>query len=116
MNREFEQFKDVIKEFFSETVDQLKNENFKESVELLQNSFDSTEAAEFTNNTNKMFKRKQLKDDNGNPIEIKNPSSALKQAISYGDEVECELSEEQERWFRANQLYGNNILKKSGFE
>ena len=112
----FDQFKDITKNFIPNTIKELEIEGFDGGIKELQEYFDSGKATAFTKKANKMFREKNLTDDEGNPITVENPGPALSDLTIDKTEIRIELSAAQERWFRANQLYGNDILGKLGFK
>jgi hypothetical protein len=111
-----DQFKKLLTDFIPEAEIQAKVEGLAEAVDELHAILGSPKITVFTDKINKMFEEKKMVDEDGNPLRVENPQSAFDGFRIDGDLVHFTLTEEQDRWFRSNQLYGDDILGKLGFK
>lgn len=102
-----------IQNFIDECVNEIQEGGAQDSVQNLVDGV--AKADEFTNRANQLFKDQDLKDENGNLIQVENPAQELDQ-IEPENGSQFEISEEGDRWLRSNKLYGRDILGKSGFK
>lgn len=111
------QLESLLMNFIEDESDELLQEFSKESIYELQEAFSSAEAIQFTVKMNKFYEDQGILDDYGEPLTIQHPEN-LQNKIAWnadGSGGTIEFTEAEERWLRANQLYGNNILGKLGF-
>lgn len=102
-----QEIKKMIADLMEECRTELEYEGAEESVEVLQDALRSGTAIEFTESMNKQL-----------PNPIDNPANAFSD-IAWSDDrkhAQVDLTPEEERWLRANKLYGNDMLGKLGFK
>ena len=111
-----------LEQYLMETIEEQKQaiseDGGKDSVQELQEALSSADAIAFTTKMNQLYKDQGIKDDDGNPLTIQHPQD-LPAKISWasnGLSGDVSLTPEEDRWIRANQLYGNDILGKLGFK
>lgn len=107
-----------VKDLVSDLEEELKEEVGNEAINQLNEVLESGEAIEFTDRVNQLFKEKGLKDEKGNLLQVERPTNIASRIIweEDGQIAKFDLSVAEDRWFRANALYGNNILEKLGFK
>jgi hypothetical protein len=107
-----------VNQHINEWREELEREGLNEHIEALSQKLQSSEALEFTQRMNKYFAKEDLKDEDGNPIRIQHPHGFASRISwdSSGKSAFFDMTEEEDRWFRADALYGNNILKELGFK
>lgn len=108
----------LLNDAAKELSEDLEQEAKKEYIELLTKELMSAEAIEFTDRMNAYFAKEDLKDEDGNPIRITHPTN-FSERINWDaskQDVMFIMTEEEDRWFRVDALYGNNILSRLGFK
>ena len=94
----------------------LLKEMFKEQVSALIEEIDAQVSEGFTEKINTMYKSQGLKDAQGKIIQIATPLNLSSRIVWSEDSMQIELSAEEERWFRADQIHGRNLLESYGFK
>jgi len=107
-----EEFEKVVLDFLNECVDEVQQGTQHYSVEAL---VDDIGESNFTDQANKLFKQHKMTDKDGKPLRAENPAKSISQ-VSPEDGASFDLTSEEDRWLRANKLYGNDLLKQLGFK
>lgn len=109
-------FEKIVTEFIEEQKDALIAEKAEASIIDLQEALNSADAIAFTIKMNQLYKDKGITDDNGEPLTISHPRDLAIKLSPDGLSGSFDLTPEEDRWLRANQLYGEDILGKLGFK
>ena len=112
------QIKKLMLDFIDQEQKALAEQFSKESFSDLKAALSSADAIAFTMKMNKLYKDQGITDDNGDPLTIQHPEN-LQAKVSWdssGSSGTIKFTDAEERWLRANQLYGSNILGKLGFD
>lgn len=121
MKIEFTGFDEVfegVDKLLEEAEAQALEEAFDEAISDLISGLDSADVQRSVNRINDFYRKKGVKDEDGNIVQVSSPAAAVKNMTIKRDKLigQIELSSEEERWFRSDKLYGENILKKLGFD
>lgn len=110
-------FKADLKKFLQQLSQQLFVELSGAAVDILCEAIESPEAEAFTLKMNQRYKSENTIGPDGKIVQVKTPSN-LRNRIQKldNDNYQLIMSIEEDRWFRANQLFGNNIIGKVGFK
>jgi hypothetical protein len=113
-----EDLEQYLLDMIEEQKQAISEDSGKDSVQELQEALSSGEAIAFTARMNQLYKDQGIKDDDGNPLTVQHPEDlpAKMSWDSGGLSGTVSITPEEDRWIRANQLYGNDILGKLGFK
>lgn len=108
----------ILNELINEMGEEVLTEAINERVLELDEMLNSGEAKEFTRKMNETFRKNETKDENGDLVQLSIPSDMVNKLIwnSDGRTAVFELTVEEDRWFRADALYGKNLLDALGFK
>jgi hypothetical protein len=109
-----EELQEFIKSFVDEAMGDVESAGPSAILDNIKSEVANSSG--FTEKMNDMFAAKNLKDADGVPIRVKNPIEALNEAVDEDGRIKFMMSPEEDRWFRADKLYGNNILGKLGIK
>ena len=108
---------DSFLKFFKECESAISITLSEFAMQSLIEAVKSAEAAAFTIKMNELYKVQNTKDDNGNIKKISTPADLGSRMEPEGENTwSFIMSLEEDRWFRANQLFGDDILGKLGFK
>lgn len=93
---------DIINDILNEEMNIIK----MDEIETIQDALQSNEAAEFTEWINNYFAKNNIKDNDGNILELTTPTLNGK-IIEVENGIAIELSDNDDKWFRANMLFGD---------
>lgn len=112
-----EDFMDTVLDFINEFVDKIKIQVSKDGLEDLSDLLAGSEAAAFTQRMNKIYEDNKIVDEYGNVLTIQHPTN-LKSRVNWTEDNigTLEITEEEDRWFRADASYGQDIIGKLGFK
>jgi hypothetical protein len=105
-----EELQNFIKSFVDDAMEVSKSAGSAHILSNLKSAIASE--GDFTDRMNNMFAEKGLKDEDGAPIRVKSPIEALNEAVDENGRIKFKMTVEEDRWFRSNKLYGNDILRK----
>lgn len=111
-----DQFKKITDQFINDCQQELEHLSYKDAVDSLIEAINSPEAIQFTEKLNQYFKTENMTDENGEFLTIERPINLAENIIWEGKIAVFYLSESEDRWFRADALYGNKILEQLGFK
>ena len=72
--------------------------------------------SDFTKEANKLFKKHDIRDKSGELVVVSNPANAFKELEVVSLRGELNLTEAEDRWLRANSIYGKDVLGRMGFK
>lgn len=105
-----------IDQFIEEHQQEVIIEVAPEAAEMLSEAVGSDDAKSFTTKMNEIYEKRDQLDADGNPLQIETPLNLINRMVPNSDgSVRFTLTPAEDRWFRANQLYGSNIIGKAGF-
>ena len=112
------QIKKLMMDFINQEQKALSEQFSKDSFDDLKVALSGADAIAFTMRMNRLYKDQGITDDNGDPLTIQHPDNLQAKVTwdSSGTSGTIKFTEAEERWLRANQLYGNNIIGKLGFD
>lgn len=106
-----------IEAFFEEHKQDIVFELIPEAAKILSEAVSSDEARTFTIKMNKIYEEQQQLDENGDLLQIETPIDLLNRMAPNADgSTRFIMTRAEERWFRANQIYGTNIIGQIGFQ
>ena len=112
-----QQIKKLMLNFIEQEKKEVAEQFSKESFHELQAALSSADAISFTMKMNQLYKDQGILGDNGDPLTIQHPEN-LNAKVTWdttGTSATIKFTDAEERWLRANQLYGDNILGRLGF-
>jgi N-formylglutamate amidohydrolase len=111
------QIKNLMMSFIESEKDALARDFSQQSFHELQDALSSADAIAFTLKMNQLYKEQGITDDYGDPLTIQHPENLSAKVTwnSDGTSGTIKFTEAEERWLRANKLYGDDILGKLGF-
>ena len=110
-------FKKLITEFIETCKSEVLLDGSKAAVDGLEEALNSSDAIAFTEKMNKLYEKQGITDSNGDILTLQHPNDFASRVILNPDgKGTFSITSEEDRWIRANQLYGNNILGKLGFK
>lgn len=111
-----DQFKKITEQFIDDCEQELEYLSYRDAIESLIEAINSPEAIQFTEKMNQYFKSENMVDENGEFLTLERPVNLAEHIIWDGKTAIFSLSESEDRWFRADALYGNKILDQLGFK
>ena len=106
-----------LENFFQDLSQQVAVILTPQAVDQLCEIVQSSEAQLFTSKMNKQYRDEKTIGADGEIIQVKTPTDLRSRMRLLADgNYQFNMSLEEDRWFRANQLFGNNITKKVGFK
>ena len=88
-----------------------------EIAEALAKAVSSAEAQAFTKKMNEQYEDNNDLNEDGSPKRIETPVDLMNRMAPNNDgTVRFVMSQEEDMWFKANKLFGDDILGKLGFE
>ena len=106
-----------IEAFVEEHKQDIVFELIPEAAKMLSEAVSSDEAKAFTIRMNKIYEEEQQLDENGDLLQIETPLDLLNRMAPNSDgSTRFVMTQAEERWFRANQIYGTNIIGELGFQ
>ena len=106
----FKEISNLIDDTLSELQDQLASD----AINDLANAIEDDVA--FTAVANALFKSNNVLDSDGNIVKVDNPADAIRNIVIVNGSGNLVLTEAEDRWLRANKIYGKDILSLMGFK
>lgn len=105
-----------LKNFASERVNELRVAGVHDFADALRELLRSGRANMSARKLNQLFKDRNHVDENGELIRVANPAEIADKIIVVGDVVMIALTQDEDRWFRADAIFGSNILSELGIK
>jgi hypothetical protein len=109
MNDIFKGFDQFLSDINSELAGQIANDAIGQLA-------GEVSVSDFTKKANELFKKHDVRNKSGELVVVSNPANALEELEIVSLRGELNLTEAEDRWLRANSIYGKDILGKIGFK
>ncbi|MHA2068095.1 MAG: hypothetical protein ACXABY_27355 [Candidatus Thorarchaeota archaeon] len=108
-----EDFEKQVLNFLQECMDEVQEATQQSALQGLVD--DIAAETDFEHTAEKLFEQQGVMDDDGKPVKVTNPAQALSR-VDPEDGAGIMLTSEEDRWLRANKLYGADLLRQLGFK
>ena len=105
-----------LEKFATECIDDFKLTSIHDFAEELKKLLKSGRAGMSAKRLNQLFKERNHTDGNGQLITVANPSEIADKITVVDGIIMIALTQDEDRWFRADVLFGNDILAELGIK
>lgn len=111
-----DEFVKNLKKFTIDSIDDFKRESVEILAEDLRKLLRSGRAKTSAKKINALFKKHNRLDDDGRLITVSDPSQLADKVMVVDDTIVIALTIDENRWIRADSIFGNNVLAELGIK
>ena len=114
--KDLTEFGKSLKKLAAKSIDEFKQESIQEFADQLRKLLRSGKASMSARKLNNLFSSRNHVDDDGNPISVASPADIADKIVIVDDVIMIALTQDEDRWFRADSIFGDNILSELGIK